>query len=194
MSGTHPFSQLDPAKLALVRYPHPVLRKKTRPVEDFGEALDRIARRMLELMRANKGVGLAAPQVGLSLRLFVCNDTGNEGDDLICVNPTLTNPDGEVEADEGCLSIPGVTVPMRRAARITLLAQDVLGRPFERRADDLLSRIFQHEYDHLVGRLILDGMSQAVRIENRRAIRTLEDEYKRSVEARPRGAKPTARR
>ncbi|MCG3131322.1 MAG: Peptide deformylase [Phycisphaerae bacterium] len=189
-----PLSQLDPAKLSLVRYPHPVLRAKTRTVEDFGEALDRVARRMLDLMRANKGVGLAAPQVGLSLRLFVCNDTGNASDDLVCVNPSLTDPDGEVEADEGCLSIPGVTVPMRRAAGITLHAQDALGRPFERRADDLLSRIFQHEYDHLVGRLILDGMSEAVRIENRRAIRTLEDEYQRSAEARLRSAKPTARR
>lgn len=163
--------------LSLVHYPDPVLRRRCHPVEQFDAALSALAARMFEIMRAERGVGLAAPQIGLPVQVFVCNATGQPQDDMICVNPTLHDAEGAAEADEGCLSIPGVTVPMRRAVRITLRALDARGRPFQCVGEDLLARVWQHEYDHLIGRLIIDAMDAAVRLENRRAIRQLEDNY-----------------
>jgi len=165
-------------KLSIVFYPDPVLRKKCRPVESFDGRLQDLAARMLEIMKASKGVGLAAPQVGVPIRLFVYNVTGEPADDRVCVNPVLSDPQGASEMDEGCLSIPGVDVPMRRAAGITLQGLDLHGRPFETRAAELLARVLQHENDHLNGRLIIDNMSEAVRLENRRALKQLEDDYK----------------
>ena len=107
-------------KLHIVKFPDPVLKKRGVDVTEFGPPLRALAERMLELMRQSEGVGLAAPQVGLSLRLFVCNPTGEPEQDLVCVNPTLTGLDGAEDGPEGCLSIPGVTVNMRRAVEITV--------------------------------------------------------------------------
>lgn len=177
MPHADPLENVAIAALRIVHYPDPVLRKRARPVEHFGPRLGRLAARMLELMHKEKGVGLAAPQVGLSMQLFVCNATGEPRDDLVCVNPSLHDPDGQEEKDEGCLSITGVSVPMRRAVRITLRACDATGSAFERRGEQLLARVWQHETDHLFGRLIIDSMSEAVRLENRRAIKQLEDDY-----------------
>ncbi len=175
--GSRPRIPADLSRLAIVSYPEPVLRKKCAAIEVFDGRLSDLVARMLELMKAARGVGLAAPQVGIPIRLFVYNLTGEPGDDGVCVNPELSEPDGAAEMEEGCLSIAGVDVPMRRAAAVTLRACDAAGRPWQTRAEDLLARVFQHETDHLDGRLIIDNMSEAVRIQNRRAIKLLEDEY-----------------
>lgn len=163
--------------LSLVYYPHPVLRKRCRPIERFDASLAALAARMFDIMREERGIGLAAPQVGLSVQMFVCNATGEPEGDMICVNPVLLDPEGVAEGDEGCLSIPDVSVPMRRATRITLKAFDATGRSFQLTGEALLARVWQHEYDHLLGRLIVDSMNDAVRIENRRAIKQLEDDF-----------------
>lgn len=165
------------SKLSIVHYPDPVLKKKAAEVVEFGKPLRDLAARMLEIMRSEEGVGLAAPQVGLSIRLFVCNASGEPGDDLVCVNPRLIELSGTLEREEGCLSIPGATVTMRRAARAVLRAMDPEGVEFELEKSDLPARIWQHEIDHLDGRLIIDSMSTEDEFANRRILKQLKDQY-----------------
>ncbi|MBI4718329.1 MAG: peptide deformylase [Planctomycetes bacterium] len=157
-----------PAKLRLRYYPEPVLKRKCPPVTEFGPALQAVAERMLALMREAKGIGLAAPQVGIPLRFFVCNPTGEGGDDLICINPRFLELGGGAEASEGCL---------RRAQRALMQAFDAAGRSFEVSGEDLKARVWQHETDHLDGRLIIDNMSDADEIANRRAIKQLREQH-----------------
>ena len=132
---------------------------------------------MLELMRAAEGVGLAASQVGVSIRLFVCNATGDPKDDRIYVNPKLSDLTGVTEDPEGCLSIPRVSITMRRATGAVLKALDLEGKPLQENAEQTLARIWQHEADHLDGRLITDNMSSADQIANRRVLKELVADY-----------------
>lgn len=171
--------QFDIEALTIIKFPDPRLRKPTRPIEVIDERVTRLAQRMLALMKEASGIGLAAPQVGLSWRMFVCNTTGEPGDAQVFVNPRLTNMVGSIESEEGCLSIPGVTVKVRRAARVTLIATDLEGRLVERTVGDLLARCWQHEIDHLDGRLIIDRMSEADRIATRKALKQLEAGFAR---------------
>ncbi|MEK6674382.1 MAG: peptide deformylase [Planctomycetota bacterium] len=183
-------SELSVDQRKIVFFPDPVLRAVAKPVEAFGPDLHRLADRMFELMRAEKGVGLAAPQVGVSIRLFVCNPTGKPEDDLVCVNPQLFELTGAAEHEEGCLSIPDVKVTMRRSKHALLRAHDADGQPFERAGTDLPARIWQHEIDHLNGRLILDFMSATDDIANRKAIQKLRADYSPPKTTKP----PTPRR
>ncbi|UCE61399.1 MAG: peptide deformylase [Phycisphaerales bacterium] len=169
------FENLD--KLTILHYPNPILKKASAPVEEFGEELVQLSQRMLELMKQEPGIGLAAPQVGILIRLFVCNVTGEPDDDLVFVNPRFTELTGAVDCEEGCLSVPGVNVTKRRASHAVIEAMDATGRPFQMSGIDLLARVWQHETDHLDGRLISDTMSTADEIVNRRAIKQLKEEY-----------------
>ena len=164
-------------KLRINFYPNPVLKKKAAGVVDFDQNLRALAGKMLDLMHEAKGVGLAAPQVGVSIRLFVCNATGEEGDDRIIVNPKLMDLTGAAELEEGCLSIPGVTVFMRRATTMAMEAFDIDGHQIKLTCENLEARVWQHEADHLDGRLIVDHMSESDEIKNRRAIRQLRDDF-----------------
>jgi peptide deformylase len=168
----------DLRKLRIRHFPDPVLSRVTAPIAVFDEKLRNLALRMLELMREAKGVGLAAPQVGLGIRLFVCNPTGEEKDDMAFVNPRFTDLVGNEEREEGCLSIPGVTVNVRRATQVTMEAIDLQGQPLTVQGVDLLARIWQHETDHLDGRLIIDRMSTSDEIANRKAIKQLKEQYR----------------
>lgn len=168
-----------PDKLPIVVYPAPGLRVRCAPVEAFDEKLATLARNMIATMHANEGVGLAAPQVGVPIRLFVCNETGKPEDDRVFVNPVLSELEGSVTGDEGCLSIPGVTVAVRRAERCAIAAVDVQGRPISASGAGLLARCWQHEVDHLDGRLIIDRMSEADQIANRKKLRELEGKFKK---------------
>ena len=138
-------TQINTTDLRIVYYPDPVLKRVCAPVDAFGEEVEAISRRMLELMRQGNGIGLAAPQVGLPIRMFVCNHTGEPGDDLVCVNPRFTELTGGAEADEGCLSLPGVTVAMRRATNAVMEAFDANGNPYTVSGVDLQARVWQHE-------------------------------------------------
>ena len=166
------------SKMRIVLFPDPVLKKRAKAVGKFDAGIEVLARRMLELMHDAKGLGLAAPQVGVGLRLFVCNPTGEPGDDVICVNSRLTDLSGGEEKEEGCLSIPGVTVTVRRATQVVMEALDAVGKPFQATGVDLRARVWQHEVDHLDGRLIVDNMSATDEIANRRAIKQLQDQYR----------------
>ena len=144
----------------------PVLHAPARPVEDFDDELRALVADMVETMHAAPGVGLAGPQIGAPLRLFVYSWT--DGDDVLhegtAINPRLwiaPLPLGELDEDaesEGCLSLPGERFPLRRSPAAILEAVDVDGNPFEVRADGWLARIFQHEYDHLDGVLYADRL------------------------------------
>lgn len=145
------------AKLEIKIYPDHVLRKKARPVEKAGSDERKLAYDMIETMRSANGVGLAAPQVGISKRIIVAEDT--EGDNkvvLVLVNPKIISKKGRTSFCEGCLSLPGVTSDVVRPEFITVEALNLDGDMFKINAEGLLSRIIQHEIDHLDGIVFID--------------------------------------
>ncbi|MEM0913339.1 MAG: peptide deformylase [Planctomycetota bacterium] len=169
---------VDPARLTIIHHPEPVLHRRAQAVESVDDEVRAVAQRMLELMHAAPGVGLAAPQVGLPWRLFVANPTGEPGDDAVFVNPELVDPTPETESgEEGCLSLPDVRGPVTRPVGVTLKAVDEQGDPIERRAEGFEARVWQHEFDHLDGVLIVDRMTPADRRAVRRAMRALDPGY-----------------
>lgn len=147
----------------------PVLRAVARPVETFDTVLRRLAGDMLETMYEHKGVGLAAPQVGISQRLFVFDD--GETGPMAMVNPALADPEELQLGEEGCLSLPGVYFDVERALRITARGLDLHGKDLELRAEGFLARIFQHEVDHLNGKLFIDRLPPEERREAMRQMR-----------------------
>jgi len=164
-------------ELQIIHYPDPRLRQVCAEISRFDERLAAVAAGMLDLMRQSDGVGLAAPQVGLMIRLFVCNHSGEGPDDQVYINPTLEELAGSEEGEEGCLCLPGVLGPVGRATSCRILAVDLTGKAIVRSGGGLLARIWQHEVDHLAGRLIIDRMSPATKIANRRAIKHLEEQF-----------------
>ena len=178
---------MNPAQLGVIHYPDPVLRQKAQPIAEVTDEVRAVARRMLELMRQKEGIGLAAPQVGLSWRMFVTSipegDDRSASDDpptarpepTVYINPVLSEPEGRPEAEsEGCLSLPDIRGDVLRPPVISISATDLEGRRFTLRGAGLLARCWQHEFDHLDGVLILDKMSGMSRLKNRAAIRDLE--------------------
>ncbi len=144
------------AVLEIVEFPAKVLKERGRPVERFDEELEKLVADMFETMYAAHGVGLAAQQVGLSLRLFVMDC---EGIKLVAANPETLSVEGEQDGEEGCLSVGKVHAPLRRAMRVRLRAQDERGEWFEREAEGLAARCFLHETDHNDGTLFIDRLS-----------------------------------
>jgi peptide deformylase len=129
-------------------------------------------------MHQAPGVGLAAPQVGLAWRLFVCNPSGEVDDDHVMVNPVLVDPSRQsTEAEEGCLSLPEVRAPIRRPQAITIEATDLDGNPIKATSDDLEARVWQHEYDHLEAVLIIDRMAPIDRMVHRQILREMENDF-----------------
>lgn len=164
-----------PKNLSIVLYPAPVLRKVAQPVQSVTPEIQAICKRMLELMHEAPGVGLAAPQVGWSIRLFVANATGEPEDDMVFINPTIT-VEGKAMQDmeEGCLSLPGINASIRRPQAVTIEATDIQGNRFRVTSDDLPARVWQHENDHLDGVLIIDKMSPIDKMANRKVIKEME--------------------
>jgi peptide deformylase len=132
---------------------------------------------MIELMRQARGVGLAAPQVGLNIRMFVMNPTGQPDDDRVYVNPVLSDPDGEDTAEEGCLSLPSINAQISRNKQIRMQAQDLDGKPVEQMESGYIARIWQHEFDHLNGVLITDRMGLGDRFKHRRTLKELQEKW-----------------
>ncbi len=151
----------DPPTLGIVQYPHAALRWISKPVKRVDSQLRTIVQRMFELMYESRGVGLAANQVDLPLRLFVCNPESDpqQGEELVFINPVLSHPKGLAEADEGCLSFPELYGPVTRPKKIRVQAYGIDGREIRADLDGLMSRIVQHETDHLDGVLFVDRMS-----------------------------------
>ncbi len=170
---------LDPDALRILHYPAPVLRQRARRIERIDRNVHRVADRMLQLMQEAPGVGLAAPQVGLAWRLFVAGPTTQPEHATVFINPRLAAATRAVaDADEGCLSLPEITVNVRRPVGVRIEAINLQGKPFALEGRDLIARIWQHELDHLDGVLIIDRAAQADRIANQRLLRDLEQNYK----------------
>jgi peptide deformylase len=151
----------------------PVLRQPAARVERFDDALATLAADMIETMYDAPGVGLAAPQIGRSIRLVVY-DAGDETGPHVLVNPEISGLEGEEVMDEGCLSVRGPYAETARAARLHLVAQDLLGDPVEFDAEGFLARIMQHETDHLEGKLFIDRLDDEGRREVMRQLREQE--------------------
>lgn len=139
--------------------PHPVLRRAARRVDVFNEEIRRMARDMIETMYANDGIGLAAPQIGQDLQLFIANPSQERGREVVVVNPVLESSEGRAAVVEGCLSVPNVWERVRRASVVRLRGQNAAGTPLSLEADGLLAIVVQHEFDHLQGRLFIDRIS-----------------------------------
>ncbi len=166
---------VDIDRLNIVIYPHPALRVKAKPIKAITEEVRRVAQRMIQLMHAAPGIGLAAPQIGLNWRLFVACPSSDPQDDRVFVNPLLRDPGREMEDyEEGCLSLPNINGTVRRPKVITVEALDLQGNTFTLTSDALPSRVWQHETDHLDGVLILDRMSELDRLATQGAVRELE--------------------
>ena len=147
----------------------PVLRERAREVESFDRSLRKLAKRMIRIMHDAPGIGLAAPQVGVLERLLVYDV---DDDPQVLVNPVVSPVSEEKQTvDEGCLSVPGVSLPVERAVRIHVRGQDVAGRPVDFEAEELEARVIQHELDHLDGVLIVDRTTREARAEAMRALR-----------------------
>jgi len=142
-------------------WPSEVLRKKAAPVDKVDEDLRRLIDDMVETMYAAPGIGLAAPQVGVSKRLIVIDlSSGMEKDQLVVLaNPELVSAEGEVVSEEGCLSLPELSVKICRAAKVVVRGLDPEGRSVEVQGEDLLARALQHEIDHLDGLLLIDRVN-----------------------------------
>ncbi len=174
-SHAHFFSALRPPR-AIVSFPDPVLRRKALPIVNIDENIHELVADMKRAMLVEEGAGLAAPQVGVPLRLFITSARGTSPD-RVFINPVLEIA-GAVEAhDEGCLSLPEIVVSVLRptAARITATALD--GTSFTLETSEFEARIWQHEFDHLEGKLIIDRMMAKDKLTNRKAIRDLERAY-----------------
>ncbi len=171
---------VDVSSMSIVQYPNPVLRRKAAEVAAINDEVRAVAARMIELMNEAEGVGLAAPQVGLSWRMFVTKPWKSEqGDEShpqrVFINPRLRVGRGELIAhDEGCLSLPGITIEVRRPRQASIEAFDERGRPFAVASEAFIARIWQHEFDHINGVLIIDRMSPKDRLATRRTLRDLE--------------------
>ncbi|MCL4457817.1 MAG: peptide deformylase [Nitrospirae bacterium] len=149
------------AVLEIRKYPDEILRKKALSVENIDRSLQRLIDDMIETMYAAPGIGLAAPQVGISKRLVVIDvSLGEEKNSLIVlINPEITDTEGFADSDEGCLSVPGYTSAIKRAEKVIVKGLDRNGKPVQIEVDGLLARALQHEMDHLDGILFVDRMS-----------------------------------
>jgi len=177
MDSMEIIQRVDVPGLRIVRYPDPRLREACSELPGVSDALRTLMDRMFELMFAARGVGLAAPQVGVAVRLFVASPSFENDDRRVYINPRLLTLDGSQEGDEGCLSFPGISCRVKRANVAAIRAMDIDGNVFEETGDGLTARIFQHEMDHLDATLLVDRMGSLTKLANRRALKDLEEEF-----------------
>jgi peptide deformylase len=171
-----PLASTPPRRIyPIVKYGDPVLEKPGLPVKNFNAGLEQLTEDMFASMYAAQGVGLAAPQIGLSLRLAVVDVTAGKNPEakIVLANPEVIHAEGEVREEEGCLSVPGFRGYVIRPQFVTVKAQNAKGETFEIRGENLLARAFCHEIDHLNGILFLQRLSMLKRDLIRRKIKKL---------------------
>ena len=159
----------------IVKYGNSILEKPTTPIKKFDAELEQLSEDMFASMYAAQGVGLAAPQIGLNLRLAVVDVTGGKNPEakIVLANPEIIHAEGEKREEEGCLSIPGFRGYVLRPQFVTIRAQNAKGESFEIRGEDLLARAFCHEIDHLNGVLFIQHLSMLKRDLIKRKIKKL---------------------
>ncbi len=168
--------------MEIVLYPHPALRWKSQPVQEINTALRQTVAEMFQLMYAAKGIGLASNQVGIPLRFFILNLSGEDAEkeeEIVFINPELVKRKGTTEGEEGCLSFPGLYGPVKRSEFVTIEAFDLQGQPFEMDLDELAARAVQHETDHLDGVLFIDRMTDTARRAVEPVVTDFESQFRR---------------
>ena len=159
----------------IVKFPDPILQRPSAPVTEFDDGLRKLVADMFESMYAARGVGLAAPQIGIARRIAVIDVTFKEDPDaqLVLINPEIIHKEGRHAQSEGCLSIPDFRENVSRAKIVTIRAQDLTGKVFEKTGEDLLARAFLHETDHLNGKLYISHISALKRDLIKRKVKKL---------------------
>ena len=172
--------------MQIVKYPHPALRHKSRPLALIDKEVRLMAGQMLELMYTAHGLGLAANQVNWPFQLMVMNDLADpeqKEHEHVLINPVIMEKkNGTIEGDEGCLSFPGLYQKVRRAKTVKIQAYNLKGELVERVATDLEARAWQHEIDHLNGVLFIDKMGVIARLSARSSVKSFESEFRRAQE------------
>jgi len=163
--------------MRILYYPDPVLQQRAQEVDPKRPGLSELAAGMIAAMKEASGVGLAAPQVGESIRLFVASETGEPVDAIVCLNPRVEPFGPIVEFEEGCLSVPGVRRLIRRPESVRMSWLDLDGRQHDGEFHELLARIIQHEVDHLDGVLFFERMSEADRLSVRADLEGLREQF-----------------
>jgi len=163
----------------ITHYPSDVLAGKAQAIEKIDDNLRQLVDKMFDIMLKNKGVGLAAPQVGLPLRLFIISLDGSKENLRVFVNPTVTPFGDLVTNEEGCLSVPGIYTKIRRYKEAEVTATDLDGNEFTEQAEGLYARALQHEYDHIEGMTVVNRMGQTARIAHRRQLKRLTEQHEK---------------
>lgn len=166
--------------MRIIQYPHPTLRRPSKPLRRVDDELRAIVRQMFELMYEAKGIGLAANQVDLPYRLFVLNlkpEDAAAADEQVFINPVLSQPKGMTEAEEGCLSLPGLYAQVKRPESVAINAFDLAGNEIQVTAEGLYARAVQHEIDHLNGVLFIDRLSETAKLALKEPLEEFEIEF-----------------
>ena len=166
---------IDVEKCHITHYPAPVLGEPSQPVEKIDDTIRRLVVRMLDIMIEQKGIGLAAPQAGVPLRLLIISHDGSRNNARVYVNPTVKGEGPVVENEEGCLSVPGVYTKIKRYSKATVTATDLDGKTFTEQGEGLYARALQHEFDHIEGVTIVSRMPTIARISHRKQLKKLEE-------------------
>ena len=166
--------------LKVVSYPDPILGERARPIERIDGRLLQLAKEMFETMYEDRGIGLAAPQVGQGVRMCVVNCTGKSDGEIVLINPVVAETGGgEVTEEEGCLSVPGIRSKVTRFAEVRVRAYDPDGNELDIEADGLEARCLQHEIDHLNGRLFFQRLNEAAKMTIRHRLKKLEETFQK---------------
>lgn len=163
--------------MRILTYPHPTLRHPSKPLKRVDGEFRKIVAEMIDLMYQEGGIGLAANQVDLPYRVFVLNPTGDpeqKEHEHVFINPVISRRQGSAEAEEGCLSFPGIQANVRRPEKIVVSAYNIRGDEMHLELDGLFARAVQHEYDHLEGILFVDRLSDPAKLAVRSALEELE--------------------
>lgn len=165
--------------MQIITYPHPTLRHRSKPLKRVDAELRNIVRKMFDLMYEANGVGLAANQVDLPLRLFVANLAArpDEGEELVFINPVISRPKGTDQAEEGCLSLPELYGEVIRPKQVVINAFNLEGQEMHTEVTGLMSRVVQHELDHLDGVLFIDRMSEGAQAGVRGVLADFESQF-----------------
>ncbi|MHC4060852.1 MAG: peptide deformylase [Planctomycetota bacterium] len=170
---------IDVQKCRMTHYPAQILAMRAEPVSEIDENVHKLVEKMTDVMLKNKGVGLAAPQVGVPLRIFIISLDGSRDSVRVYINPTVTPTSDHLQpTDEGCLSVPGIYTKIRRYKKCAVTATDLDGKEFAEEAEGLYARALQHEYDHIEGLTIVNRMGQTAKIAHRKQLRKLREDFR----------------
>ncbi len=164
-----------------MHYPADVLTGPAQPIDEIDDSVRQLVEKMTDLMLEKKGIGLAGPQVGVPLRIFIISLDGTREGVRVYINPTVTTGGKLAAMEEGCLSVPDVATRIQRYEKCTVTATDLDGDEFTEEAEELYARCLQHEYDHIEGITIVNRMGSAARIVHRGQFKKLAEEHKQNT-------------